>query len=115
MRRTRISTDTSLPSLPSLATFQRLARHPLLAAAILVLAGAGAARAQGLRVTWAHCGGGGSTNMTFSCATNSGSDTLVVSFFSTYDLAKVRRAGIFMHLCLATGGVPNWWQVVPGV
>ena len=114
MRRSRTSTDTLTPSLSSWAKFQRASRSLLLTAALLVFAGAGAANAQGLRVAWDHCGDAGSANKTFPCSTSSGSDTVVISFFSPYNLPKFRQAGIFMHVCFAANVVPDWWQVVLG-
>lgn len=81
----------------------------LLIAAFLVLAGAGAANAQEVRVAWDQCADAGSANKVFSCSTNTGSEALVISCLSPFP--KLGRADISMHVCFSTDGVPDWWQL----
>ena len=86
-------------------------RGLVLAAVAMLLAGAGAAHAQGLRLAWDRCGDAGTTNKTFSCNTDAGSDTLVVSILPTFSIPKFGHADLRMSVCFAANQIPDWWQV----
>ena len=71
------------------------------------------ADASQLRGAWDACGDAGVTEKAFTCDTNAGTDTLVVSLVATQDFPKLAHADIFMYVCFGNfGAVPDWWQLM---
>src|SRR5437867_1889677 len=65
----------------------------------------------GCNLRWDHCyGDAGVQNKAFTCDTNSGSETLVVSFVPAWDIADVSGLEIVMDMVSAAPTWPVWWQ-----
>jgi hypothetical protein len=92
-------------------------RRPLIVLTLLLVAAAPAAAAPGVRISWDHCSADGRiANKNFACNTNSGIETLVISFESP--VARTDRTGIEISVPIFAAEpavLPAWWQFrLPG-
>jgi hypothetical protein len=85
-------------------------KKALLISGVLLALAASTAMAGGVNLSWSDCGSFGDADRTFACNTNSGSNTLVVSFEPMYGVPDF--AGNETRIDLAsTGSLPAWWQM----
>jgi len=98
---------------PSRSAIRRFSRGRVLAIlAAGLLAGLDRADASGLIVSWDRCGDGRVANRAFTCDTNVGTDTLVVSFLAPFNFPKLAHADIFLYVCFQGFKLPDWWRVL---
>jgi hypothetical protein len=82
----------------------------LLCVALLALS-ATSAFAGGLNLGWNNCvGDGGTSNKSFACASNTGSNVMVASFIPTMTSSTVNGNEIVVDLQAAGSSLPAWWQ-----
>jgi len=81
-------------------------------AAMLCVASSALA-APGLSLRWDHCSGEGNglSNKTFACASNTGSNVMVVSFELPSDLAQVSGNEVVMDVLSQSATLPAWWDM----
>jgi hypothetical protein len=85
-------------------------KKALLISGVLLALAASSAMAGGVNLSWTACGAVGAQNKSFACNSNTGSNTMVVSFVSPIPMDDF--AGNEMHIDLAsTGSLPAWWQM----
>jgi len=70
-----------------------------------------AAEPEWLDLSWDDCASGVS-NKAFTCDSNVGVETIVVSFASTINFPKVVRVEVSMHVCFEDNILPDWWTVL---
>jgi hypothetical protein len=82
----------------------------MVAAMLLV---ASSAFAAGVRLSWTTCGGDGLVqNLTFACATNTGSRAIVASFLVDGTIPEVNGDEICLDLITQASPVlPDWWSL----
>lgn len=86
-----------------------------LAAALLLLATAPAARAQGgLAAQWADCPPGGGPTVTPSCDSNVGERRLYMAFVPGVEVQDVVGWTLVLDLVSNVATLPDWWQVQSG-
>jgi hypothetical protein len=82
----------------------------LLCVALLALS-ATSAFAGGLNLGWGNCvNDGGTSNKTFACASNTGTNTAVASFIPTMTSSTVNGNEIVVDLQAQGAALPAWWQ-----
>ena len=82
----------------------------LLCVALLALS-ATSAFAGGLNLGWNNCVvDGGTSNKSFACASNTGSNVMVASFIPTMTSSTVNGNEIVVDLQAAGSSLPPWWQ-----
>src|SRR5262245_27057126 len=93
------------------ARMRDMKRVSSLVAALICIASS-ARSAPGLKLAWSSCQGEqtGSSNRTFACDTNSGSELLVLSFESSGDLEHVVANVIVMDVLSQAPAMPAWWD-----
>jgi len=69
------------------------------------------ARAQGMNVSWNDCGLAGQSLATFACNTNTGSQTLVVSYEPVATMTNMVGVDVLMYVISEGSSVPDWWKV----
>ncbi|HKQ59069.1 MAG TPA: hypothetical protein VJY35_14495 [Candidatus Eisenbacteria bacterium] len=89
-------------------------RH-ICAAILMLTAAVPAASAAGIDLAWNDCFvEGGTFNRSFACNTNSGSNTMVVSFNPPDGIGVVVGGTAVIDLISATSALPSWWLLGPG-
>jgi len=69
----------------------------------------------GINLAWDDCGAHGAELRTFSCNTNQGSHTLVVSFVAPAGVKAMSANEITMDLESADSSLPDWWKMRTGL
>jgi len=65
----------------------------------------------GMNLRWDHCyADGGASNRTFTCDSNVGSETLVMSFELASDMPQVSGMEFVIVFASASPALPAWWQ-----
>ena len=92
-------------------TIMRRTLVALMTAASLLATSSLAHAAPGIAMRWDQChGDGGVPNKNFACDTNTGSETLVLSFKPPTDLDQVNGNEIELELQNPGATLPAWWQ-----
>lgn len=87
-------------------------RRTLLAVLALCCFATTAHAARGMNLRWDACfGGGGLSNRSFACDTNTGSEYLYVSFLSDTLAENITGIEGKIDFVPATGTLPSWWQL----
>src|SRR5438552_11145935 len=74
--------------------------------------GPSAAHAAGINLSWTDCGIFGTLNRTFACASNAGSNTLVVSYEPNAVMSNMVGNDVRIDLQSADATtLNNWWQL----
>ena len=90
-------------------------RLALLYACALLALVTDVASAAGVSLAWNNClGGGGVTNRTFACNTNSGSRSLYVSFVPPADITRIVGIEAVIDIEAGASTLPDWWPSRPG-
>lgn len=81
-----------------------------MAAAMLVVASS--AMAAGINLAWSNCfgEGTGTSNRTFACTANTGSNILVTSFVLPADLTQVSGNELVLDVLTTSNPIPPWWS-----
>lgn len=84
------------------------------AAASLVVASVAFAQTPGVNINWGACYGDGpvTSNKASACASNSGNNSLVVSYVSPSDVAQMSGNEAVIDLISQTASLPSWWQML---
>ena len=95
--------------LPAVTASSRILLTSLRVAAMLSVASV--ASAAGFNVSWNNCAGEGTgtNNMAFACASNAGTNVLVISFVLGADLAQVNGNEVVLDVLTQAPTVPDWW------
>lgn len=72
------------------------------------------ASAGGINLSWSECGNGGTMNRAFACNTNSGTQSLVVSFEPLVDMSNVTGLKALIDIQFDGVSIPDWWQLGVG-
>lgn len=82
------------------------------AAAALVVASSAFAQG-GVNFNWQTCYGDGpvTSNRAFACASNSGSNVMVVSYLPPHDISQVSGTEVVIDLISQSAPLPQWWQL----
>ncbi|MEQ1834813.1 MAG: hypothetical protein ABL977_17340 [Candidatus Eisenbacteria bacterium] len=80
-----------------------------LAAFLLTLLAAPAARAAGMGLRWNSCEG--AANRNFACDRNTGTEILVASFAPPGGITELTGIEAYFHITATGGKVPMWWQM----
>lgn len=86
---------------------------PMLALALLFHTGParGAAVAH---LAWDDCAAAGTSLKTFACGTNSGSETLVISFVPPAGITGFQSLDAHIQIATFDGTLPDWWSLGSG-
>ncbi len=76
---------------------------------LLSLVAAPDAQAAGMGLRWGSCEG--SANRSFACDRNTGTETLVASFAPPGGITEVTGIEAYLHITVAGGKLPAWWQM----
>lgn len=69
------------------------------------------AHAAGINMAWTDCkADGGPSNRAFACNTNTGTNTLVVSFVAPAGVTAMSGNELVIDVISTTSPLPNWWQ-----
>jgi len=68
------------------------------------------AQAEWIVLSWDDCATGAS-NKAFSCDSNVGAETFVVSCVPSFGFPKLAHIEVRMHVCFADHSLPDWWAV----
>lgn len=86
----------------------------LLSASVLLVALSAASSviaAPGINMAWTDCrGDGGVTNRAFACASNTGSNTMVVSYVAPAGVTGLTGNELVVDVISTTSPLPAWWQ-----
>jgi hypothetical protein len=84
---------------------------------VLLVAGAGSARAAGVDLGWNDCPGGEtySASRTFACDSDAGAHTLVASFVAPAGILKMSANEITIDVQTSGEAVPDWWKMSSGL
>lgn len=81
-------------------------------AAAMLLA-ASSAMAAGINLAWSNCfgEGTGTSNRTFACAANAGTNILVTSFVLDQDTPQVSGNELVLDVLTTSNPIPAWWEI----
>ena len=71
-----------------------------------------ATAAPGFAMRWDRCyADAGGSNKNFACNTNSGTETLVITFSPDTAIANLSGIEIYLDIQSASASIPAWWQL----
>ena len=92
----------------------KLLRVSALALGLIVMSASFAAAA-GLNLAWTDCfSDGGTSNRTFACAANTGSNALFGSFVPPAGVTAMTGAEVVIDLLTEDPAFSNWWRMFTG-
>lgn len=84
-------------------------RHVLILALPLILVPALASASGGINLAWSDCGQAGTSYAAFSCDTNAGTSTLIISAMPERDMPEFNGTQVVVDMQIDADEVSPWW------